>query len=247
MTRPSEADLHAYVDGVLDPERRRAVEKALADDPECAAEVDAWQRDAQQLRAALGGGASLVDNPALDPARVRTRLRAKRRTRVAIAAAVAASLGVGAFGGWQTHAWMRPGMEMPPPMSDAVEAYRTFASDAVPQLDVTVRDVTAMQAWLDHHFAAAPRLPDLASSGFHLLGARLVPQIDGPAAMVLYRDEHGDAITFFVRQPVPIGHGERHDRDLLAQYSSREHYTVALISHDGRDAAIARQALAASF
>jgi anti-sigma factor RsiW len=243
MTRPSEQDLHAYVDGVLDPERRRAVEKSLADDPECAAEVRAWQQDAQQLRAALGGSVDLPDNPALDPARIRARLRA-RRSNLMVGVALAASVAIGAVAGWQTHAWSHHGMDMPPPMSDAVEAYRTFAGAAMPQLDVTANDAAEMQAWLDRRFASAPRLPDLASSGFRVIGARLLPQIDGPAAMVLYRDAQGDAITLFVRQRVPLPRGERQDRDLLAQYGSGDHYSIALVSHDGRDAAIARRALA---
>src|SRR3954465_9106482 len=104
MNTPTEYDLHAYVDGQLDPERRHAVEEWLAGHPERAAELRAWQRDAQLLRAALGGFDDLAATPWLDPARARARLRARRRTRRVIAAAVALSVLVGAVGGWHMHA-----------------------------------------------------------------------------------------------------------------------------------------------
>ncbi|MGJ7904142.1 anti-sigma factor family protein, partial [Lysobacter sp. 1R34A] len=68
-TTPSEHDLHAYVDGRLDGERRAAVEDWIARDPGRAAEVQAWQRDAQLLRAALLGEAETVP-AALDPTRL---------------------------------------------------------------------------------------------------------------------------------------------------------------------------------
>src|SRR5215475_3558128 len=119
MNTPTEYDLHAYIDGVLDPMRQRAVEEWLVGHPERAAELRAWQRDAQQLRAALGSLEDVSDNPALDPARIRARMRARRRTRGAIAAAVALSVVVGVVGGWQIHAWTND--PYGPPMADALQ------------------------------------------------------------------------------------------------------------------------------
>jgi anti-sigma factor RsiW len=48
-----EADLHALVDGELDPERRRTVEDHLLQHPEDAALVEAWRRQNAALRAAF--------------------------------------------------------------------------------------------------------------------------------------------------------------------------------------------------
>jgi anti-sigma factor RsiW len=246
MTTPTEYDLHAYIDGLLDPVRQRAVEEWLVGHPERAAELRAWQRDAQQLRAALGSLDEVADNPSLDPARIRARLRARRRTRSAIAAAVVLSVVVGALGGWQVHAWRNPGIE--PPMADALQAYRMFGSEDSLHPDVTPRDGVEAQAWLDHQFVSAPRLPDLAPAGFHPVGARLLAFADGPAAMVLYRDGQGAAISFFLRPHVPLPRGERREGGLLAQYGSGDHYAIALVSQaGGRDAAVARRALADLF
>ena len=47
---PSEADLHAYVDGQLDASVRAEIERWLAAHPERAAVVADWKRDAERLR-----------------------------------------------------------------------------------------------------------------------------------------------------------------------------------------------------
>jgi len=246
MNTPTEYDLHAYVDGQLEPERRQAVEAWLAGHPERAGEVRAWQRDAQQLRAALSGIDDVAATPWLDPARIRARLRARRRTRPAIAAVVALGVLLGAVGGWYVHAWRGP--DYGPPMADALQAYRMFASEDALRPDVTPRDLVGMQAWLDSQFASAPRLPDLGAAGFRPIGARLLAVAEGPAAMVLYSDGQQGLISFYVRPRGPVPRGERREGTLLAQYGSEDRYSIALVSRaDGRDAAIARRAMAASF
>lgn len=50
----TEADLHAYVDGRLEPERRRAVEAHLGEDPAAAQRVRAYQRQVACLHALFG-------------------------------------------------------------------------------------------------------------------------------------------------------------------------------------------------
>lgn len=46
----SEDDIHAYVDGCLEPERRAEVERILQKDPEAAAKAVAYRRQAESLR-----------------------------------------------------------------------------------------------------------------------------------------------------------------------------------------------------
>ncbi|HEY6039353.1 MAG TPA: hypothetical protein VIV58_33955, partial [Kofleriaceae bacterium] len=215
----------------------------LQADPDRATELAAWQRDAEQLRAGLSE--EVDDNPRLDPARIRTQMRDRRRSRAMMAAALVACMAFGAIAGWQLRA--SRDFVMPPPMSDAVQAYRMFSPEDALKPDLKTHDPAALQAWIDQKFPSAPHVPDLATSGFHPVGVRLLALLDGPGAMVLYRDEQGSAISFYIRPRVPLPRGERHDRDLLAQFGSGEHYSIAMISHDGRDAAIARQAIAGAF
>ena len=48
----SDDDLHAFVDGALDPERRRSVKAALSQDPDAAARVAAYRSQAEALHTA---------------------------------------------------------------------------------------------------------------------------------------------------------------------------------------------------
>ncbi|MBM3577397.1 MAG: anti-sigma factor [Alphaproteobacteria bacterium] len=66
-----EADLHALVDGELDPERRRKVEDHLLQHPEDAALVEGWRRQNAALRAAF-------EPVALEPAPLSLREAAAR-------------------------------------------------------------------------------------------------------------------------------------------------------------------------
>jgi len=233
-TPPSEHDLHAYVDGLLDDGRREAVERFLAGHPERAAEVAAWQRDAQQLRAAFGSTDGLPDNPALQPRALRTRLWRRRRARLALAAAAVVCLFVGGLGGWHLRGIRAETANAP--MSDAIEAYRLVVTDGSALPDIVSRSESDIQAWLDRHFAQATRVPDLSGAGFHPVGGRLFATDQGAAAMVLYRDADGHAISFYVRPPGPrrrlLPEGQRSDRGLLAQYWSGQGYNYAMVSRD---------------
>lgn len=243
---PDEATIHAYVDGRLDDAARVHMEAWLDRHPERAVEIRRWQRDAQQLRAAFGGSAGWPAAEALDPARIRVRRRQRVQARLALAAGLLLALAVGGTGGWQ----MR-GVAMAtaaPPMADAVQAYRMFALRPHMQFDVTQQHAGELQAWLDRHFRDAAPLPDLAGTGFHPVSGRLLATDSGPAAMVLYEDSQGRAISFYIRPPAQrakaLSRGERRDGLLATAYWSGNGYNYALVSR--ADAADMRAIRAAS-
>ncbi|ALN60543.1 transmembrane regulator PrtR [Lysobacter enzymogenes] len=246
---PDEHDLHAYIDGRLDPARRAEVEAWLARQPERLAELQAWQRDAQQLRAALAGAAPAPE-PALDPARLRAGLARRRSARYAFAAALLLSLGVGGIGGWQAREWSRPAPSATlaaAPMADAIAAHRLFAARGELRADTVANDV---QPWLDANFREPMRLPDLSAAGYRPVGARLLATDQGAAALVVYQHAGGEAISFYIRPPGPRHHllprGDRRDGGLLAQYWSRGGYNYAMVSAgDDASARVVRQALQA--
>ncbi|MGO1070812.1 anti-sigma factor family protein [Lysobacter sp. CA199] len=239
-TPPTEHDLHAYIDGHLDAPRRAEVEAWLARQPERLAEVQAWQRDAQQLRAALAGEA-LGSAPELDPARLRAGLGRRRLARYAMAAALLLSIGVGGIGGWQAREWARP--EAPAlavaPMADAIQAHRLFAV----RHDLRPDRAADLQPWLDANFREPMKLPDLSGAGFTPMGGRMLATDQGAAALVVYQDAGGNAISFYIRPPGPRRHllprGDRRDGDLLAQYWSRGGYNYAMVSRDDAASAAA--------
>lgn len=248
-TPPSEDDLHAYVDGRLEASRRAEVEAWLARHPERAAELHAWRQDAQQLRAALAGE-RFAPEPALDPSRLRVGLARARARRYALAAMLVLGLGIGGMGGWQAREWARPApVAQAPgaPMADAIAAHRLFAARHDLRLDRVASD-GGLQEWLDAHFQQPMRLPDLRAAGYRQAGARLLVTEQGAAALVVYENVSGDAISFYIRPPGPRRHflprGDRRDGDLRAQYWSHGDYNYAMVSRDDAGSAdVVRRAL----
>jgi len=228
---PSERDLHAYVDHQLSDADRRLVETFLASNPEMSAQVRAWQLDAQQLRAALGGALQQPANPNLDPALIRLRLKRQSRRHLASAAVLLIAVGVGGFSGWQARQMTLAGA--PLPMTDALQAYRLIAQQEILPADYKASDDGDMQGWLDRYFNRANRLPDLAGAGFKAVSGRLLSTDQGPAAMVVYENPRGQRISFYVRPPGPknfmLPRGSRSDGDLQAEYWSGGGYNYAMV------------------
>lgn len=244
---PDEYEIHAYIDGRLEEARRREVELYLAQHPDRAEEVQAWKRDAQRLRVAFGAWPPMPDRPDLDPARIRVRGRQRARARTLIAATIVVGFCAGGIGGWQARGWRA--MRASPPMGDALAAYRLVAEDHSLRLDIASNSRGALQAWLDRQFASAVRLPSLQGTGYQPVGGRLFVTNEGPAAMVLYEDAQGHAISFYVRPPGDpqqlLPRGRRAQGDLLAQYGSDRSYNYAVVSRaDDADQRVAAQVLA---
>ncbi|WP_223589083.1 anti-sigma factor family protein [Pseudomonas sp. A-R-19] len=229
---PSERDLHAYVDHQLSDADRRLVETFLASNPEISAQVHAWQLDAQQLRAALGGALQQPTNPDLDPAVIRQRLKRQARRHLASAAVLLIAVGIGGVSGWQARQMTL--LSASAPMADALQAYRLIAQQGLLPADYKVGEDGDMQGWLDRYFTQANRLPDLSDAGFKPVSGRLLSTEQGPAAMVVYENQGGQKISFYVRPPGPknflLPRGSRSDGGLQAEYWSGSGYNYAMVS-----------------
>ncbi|MGY2374812.1 anti-sigma factor family protein [Pseudomonas sp. SDO524_S393] len=236
---PSERDLHAYVDHQLLESDRRVLETWLSAHPDVAAQVHAWQQDAQRLRASLSGALQQPANPDLDPALIRQRVRHQSRRHLASAAVLLIAVSVGGFGGWHAREATQPEQL---PMADAMQAFRLFAQDGIMPADYNAQDSSTMQAWLDRYFNQAHRLPDLSASGFTPVNGRLLTTESGAAAMVVYEDGQGHKISFYIRPPGPenslLPRGSRSADGLQAQYWSGAGYNYAMVSPN--DASTAR-------
>ena len=229
---PSERDLHAYVDHQLSEDDRRLVETFLASHTDIAAQVRAWQQDAQQLRAALSGALQQPANPALDPAMIRQRLKRQSRRHLASAAVLLIAVSISGFSGWQAREMTFVSTQLP--MTDALQAYRLIAQQGILPADYKAGDDGDMQGWLDRYFTQANRLPDLSGAGFKPASGRLLSTEQGPAAMVVYENQGGQKISFYVRPPGPknfmLPRGSRSDGGLQAEYWSGGGYNYAMVS-----------------
>ncbi|WP_115717589.1 anti-sigma factor family protein [Gallaecimonas mangrovi] len=227
--KPTEQQLHAFIDGELDPQQRPWVQAYLATHPEEQARLAAFKNDASELRSAFDATASALPKGP-DVAAIRRQRRQNNRRRFATAAALVLALGAGWLAGSQYQD--RRYQAMVPPMNDAVEAYRLFSN--TPDQNVSQSE---LDGWFDEHFKGASLPPQLADYGLKRVAAKLMATAEGPAAMVLYRNGKGQTLLYFIRPPGPNHHmlpdGQRQDGSLLARYWSDKAFNYALVSlHD---------------
>lgn len=198
-TPMTEADLHAYVDGLLPEARRVEVENYLAARPEEAARVHSYREQNRALHALF--------DPVLDePAPERLRNLAQRRSRPAGRyAAVIAWLFIGGVTGWLLRG------EMPPPgsrMNDAPAsgqlahraaiAHVVYSPEVLRPVEIGADQEDQLVKWLSKRLGSPLRPPKLAAVGFELIGGRLLPGNEGPVAQFMYHDTNGQRLTLYV-------------------------------------------------
>ncbi|HEX9843157.1 MAG TPA: anti-sigma factor [bacterium] len=197
--QPSEAMLHAYVDGVLPVEQVPAVEGYLAEHPAEARRIEAYRRQNSALRAL---GDYLAAQPV--PARPARRLRGLQGWRhVRTLAAAVLLLAAGAGGGW----WLRgelpaPAMPGSPALGafalDAAMAHRVYVPEVLHPVEVGAAQEKHLVTWLSKRLGNPVRAPYLKGLGFELVGGRLLPSATGPAAQFMYQDAQGVRLTLYV-------------------------------------------------
>lgn len=195
----TEDDLHAYVDGVLEPERRAEVSVYLADHPDVARRTAAFTDQRDLLRKAL---APIADEP-LPPQLNLSRIIEKRQRRpspVWWAVAAMLMLSIGGVGGWV----MRGSLQMSPSglaalAQEAADTYHVYAPDRVQPVEMRAADSAQLVQWVSNRLNQPVKLPDLTGSGYRLMGGRLIATSHGPAAMFMYDDDHGHRLIVLTR------------------------------------------------
>jgi len=184
MTPPSDPRLlvHAYVDGELDPAHALEVERQLASDPALAAErdrVEALRRAiAQQLpRESAPPGLARRIEAALG---LRSARAASRPSWRALAASVAVAAFLGSGATWLA---VSPG----PADADMAAANHVRALMAPQPVDVGSSDQHTVKPWFNGRIPEAPRVVDLASEGFPLVGGRVDVIGHTPVPTLVYR------------------------------------------------------------
>jgi anti-sigma factor RsiW len=213
-----EDDLHAYVDDRLDPARRVEVERHLRANPALQRRVDGWREQAEALRDALAFKLHEPVPASLHLGRLLEQRIAQRRRRLfdgpwRVAAAMVLMLGVGAAAGWTARGTQRMG-EVTRLGMEAAAAHNVFAADPAHPIEIGPDNQGELVAWIDRKLHRSIRVPDLSAQGYRLIGGRVLATMIGPAAMLLYDDDHGGRMTVFLQpmrsdvapmQPVQAG------------------------------------------
>ena len=204
----TEAELHAYIDGVLPAERMVEIEAYLNARPQEAARIAAYASQNDELR-------RLFD-PVRDeapPAAMLTRPLPVRwqPSWLRFAAMVAIAL-AGTAAGWQLRATVEPlpaqvrveGEAVPMLASAsglaqrAAVAHAVYTPDVRRPVEITAGQEDQLVTWLSKRLGSPIRPARLTKLGYELIGGRLLPGTSGPVAQFMYQDQTGRRLTLYV-------------------------------------------------
>lgn len=251
--RPDDELISAWLDGELEGAEADRVQAWLRDHPDDAAQVRLWAADRDALRARLQ---PVLEEPV--PDRLTQTVWQRHRSPASRgpwlqAAMVAGLLITGALIG---AAWVRvsPTAEVaqaPRWTQRAAVAHAVFAPEVRHPVEVNVREGDAAQQreqeqhlsrWLTRRLAVPVKLFDLRDQGFELVGGRLLADVNGPSAQLMYQDATGQRVTVYLRkddQNVPATF--RYDRqgDLGLFYWVEDSCGYALVGPQPREKLLA--------
>jgi len=190
----TEADFHAYVDGLLSEARRAEVETFLAANPQEAERVRAYQKQNEALRALF--------DPVLNehvPSQIK-RPHSRWGLPLGRYAMIAASITVGGVLGWMARGadYRKPDEPLAFARQAAI-AHLVYTPEVRHPVEVGVDQEDHLVNWLSKRLGAPLKAPRLSELGYDLVGGRLLPGNQGPVAQFMYQDEKGQRLTLYVR------------------------------------------------
>lgn len=204
----TEADLHAFADGLLPPEKQAELEAWLAENPDDAAAVVAWRAHNEGIKAMFAPYETSKDgDPNLiargkeaSPKDVALRHRFRRLT--VLAASLALFLAGAAAGHFGPDLFTRPQLQltaMEALPQQAHSAFIVYASDMRHPVEVGADQEAHLATWLGKRMnVAGLKVPSLQTLGFQLVGGRLLPINGTPGALFMYENAAGQRLTVLV-------------------------------------------------
>ena len=174
--------VHAYVDGELDLATELETGRRIAAEPALAAERDRIVALRQAMRDYLPQESPRPDLRARIENAVGIRRTRPRPTWTALAASIALTVLVTGSSAWL---WRSPDAELPASPDTIVSAHMR-AMMAPQPADVLSTERHTVKPWFTGRIPEAPRVVNLASSGFPLVGGRIDVIGRQPAATLVY-------------------------------------------------------------
>lgn len=213
--RPTEEEIHRYVDGVADERTAALIERWLEDEPDDLRRVDDYLRLNEAIHVAYGRTPTRPAPASVEKMeqqlarrlamrRIAWKLRFGRPalTMIGGAAVVAGMAWLGSTLVWH----MPPGYAQ-----EAIEAHILFAADDEHPVEIPGHRKAELRDWLSKRVGIDIAMPDLSGAGYYLLGGRLVTNDLKPAAQLMYSDRAGHRVTLFITR------SDDDSRDRLAE------------------------------
>ncbi|WP_419904006.1 anti-sigma factor family protein [Kiloniella sp.] len=203
--------LHAYVDGELNASEKARVEQWLDTHPEDAKRVKEWQKQNEGLQTLFASKANeTVPSHLLPsgPPKASAHLNSSTSSSSTLSRIAAALifLVIGSAGGWFGHGYFKGSMQ-PSELTNtvsrtlttpAMEAHWVYTPEVRHPVEVDSDEQVHLAKWLSFRLDSPLSIPDLSSSGFELMGGRLLPSKTGPAAQFMYESKEGSRVTIYL-------------------------------------------------
>ncbi len=227
-----DAMLMAYVDGELDAEAAREVERLMEADPEARRAVEVFRDTAGLLRAACAEHVYAAGTKALlRPAAVPDRA-IRRRGPMAAAALAACALG---FAGGATWAGRPP--DLREALVNEVASYHAVYAREDTPLDIAPAErADEIAAWIGQRLGRRLEVPDLEVDGLRFAGARLLVVEGRYVAQLMYARAQGLPVGLCIAKlggEAPL-RTERRGAQLTAAWQD-DGYTYVLVGEMGQD------------
>lgn len=203
-----EFDLHAYVDGQLDEQRREVVEQWLVGHPEDAKRVEEYQQQNKAMHTLFDPVLSEKVPELMFPDNQLTQQVSSDNNTVPLfrAAAMVGFMFVGGIIGYVVHGLMpvtSTVTEIAPlaaslPRQAAI-AHVVYTPEVLHPVEVTAEQEAHLTKWLSKRLGTELRVPHLSPLGFNLVGGRLLPGEAGPAAQFMYENTQGKRLTLYLK------------------------------------------------
>lgn len=187
-----ENDLQAYVDNRLDPARRTEVETYLAAHPEDAKRVQAYRQQNELLSAMFD---PVLEEPVPSPLRRPEFLRWSRGLRYG---AMAASLVLATMLGWYVRGTQQEDIIYATLARQAAVAHVVYVPEVQHPVEVRAEQEEHLTKWLSKRLGMPVHAPHLGAAGYELVGGRLLPGGEKPAAQFMYQDARGQRLTLYI-------------------------------------------------
>jgi anti-sigma factor RsiW len=204
----TEADLHAYVDGLLPPARQAEVEAWLLTRPDEAERLAAYRAQNLELHRLFD---PVLEEPVPAGIGLPARLHSWWTGRAGRYAAALAFAFAGGLAGWTLRA-AADAHDAAPALADALPrqaaiAHVVYSPEVRHPVEVGADQEQHLVAWLSKRLGAPVRPPQLGKLGYELIGGRLLPGESGPVAQFMYHNQGGQRLTLYVSA------GQVHNRD----------------------------------
>jgi anti-sigma factor RsiW len=239
-----EHELHARLDDRLSPQRAAEVDAYLATQPEVRARLRRYAEQQGLLRTAFVEETATPIPARLRVGRLLAEQRRRRYQRFARIAAAVVLVVAGGIGGWAARDVSMRLLPSTNPVAsnartitaDAIAAYKVFSVEVRHPVEVDVAQEAHLVQWLSKRLGQPLVVPDLSAAGFRLMGGRLLPAENGPAAQFMY--ENGkERVTLYLRTGIGGETAFRYSEDngTGAFYWSDQGFGYALAAKADRD------------